>query len=345
MLSPADIWRIVKDVDLEGIREASRHRVELLIASEDGRGADILGARLADGSPLMAGPDARHPWLRHVIAPAGMPALDTAPAAAVIVTARTDLAPALAALRDHLARHQVPVIAVVVGDTTRAGAARRGGEWARVAVSALDAAAAGTVARALLAAIARDRHVAAARAFPALRSTVSVGLIDETAKANAGYAFTTGLAEVVPVLSAPLAVGDMVVLTKNQLLMCYRIVLAHGRDGDPRTLLGEIVGVLGGGLLLRQAARQLVGLIPVLGIVPKVAIAYAGTWAIGRAMTLWASEGREVTAGAVRRYSREGLARGRTVARTLYERGHDRVERIASGVRPWRRRPGAPGET
>ena len=33
-------------------------------------------------------------------------------------------------------------------------------------------------------------------------------------------------------------------------------------------LLGEIVGVLGGGFLFRQLARQMSGLIPVWGIVP-----------------------------------------------------------------------------
>jgi hypothetical protein len=45
--------------------------------------------------------------------------------------------------------------------------------------------------------------------------------------------------------------------------------------------------MLGGGLVFRQLARQLVGLIPVVGIVPKVAVAYGGTCMIGRAVVLW----------------------------------------------------------
>jgi hypothetical protein len=81
-----------------------------------------------------------------------------------------------------------------------------------------------------------------------------------------------------------------------------------------------------------------VGLIPVLGLLPKVAVAYGGTWAVGRAMTLWASEGRDVTGQAVRRHSREGLARGRAVARAMYDKGQQRVGRVSSGVRGWRGR-------
>ena len=146
-------------------------------------------------------------------------------------------------------------------------------------------------------------------------------LIDETSKANAGYAFSTGIAEIVPVLGVPVTIGDMLVLTKNQLLMGYRIALAAGRTGRPSELVGEIVGVLGGGLLFRQVARQLIGLVPVIGIVPKVAVAYGGTWAIGRAVALWATGGGQVTRERLRQLTREGVRRGRTVAQSLKQPG------------------------
>jgi hypothetical protein len=99
-------------------------------------------------------------------------------------------------------------------------------------------------------------------------------------------------------------------------------------------LIGEILGVLGGGLLFRQLARQLVGLIPVVGLVPKVAIAYGGTWAIGRAVVLWATEGREVSQDLVRSLSNEGLQRGRTVAARLVEQARARTGRVG---RRWER--------
>jgi hypothetical protein len=57
-----------------------------------------------------------------------------------------------------------------------------------------------------------------------------------------------------------------------------------------------------------------VGLIPFIGIVPKVAVAYGGTWAIGRAVGLWATEGQLLTSARLRQLSREGFARGREVA-------------------------------
>ena len=65
-------------------------------------------------------------------------------------------------------------------------------------------------------------------------------------------------------------------------------------------MVGEVLGILGGGLLFRQIARELVGLIPVAGLPLKIAVAYSGTWAIGRAMAMWAADGRAVTTDAVR---------------------------------------------
>ena len=103
--------------------------------------------------------------------------------------------------------------------------------------------------------------------------------------------------------------------------------------------------MLGGGLVFRQLARQLVGLIPVVGIVPKVAVAYGGTYAIGRAVVLWVTEGRAASAETLRTLSREGLQRGRDVARDLNARGRagvakasGRWDRLRSHVPGLRRR-------
>jgi len=60
-------------------------------------------------------------------------------------------------------------------------------------------------------------------------------------------------------------------------------------SSSPRELIGEILGVLGGGFFFRQLARQIVGLIPVAGIPAKTAIAYAGTYVIGEAVRRWAA--------------------------------------------------------
>jgi uncharacterized protein (DUF697 family) len=204
-----------------------------------------------------------------------------------------------------------------------------------------DPAAPNAIATALLGLVEGDERLALARQLPPLRPALFQILTQETAQANASFALTTGLAETVPVLTAPLNLGDIVILTKNQLLLGYRIALGAGRDGEPRAMIAEIVGVLGGGVLFRQIAREMIGLIPVAGIPLKVAVAYSGTWAIGRALTIWVTEGRRVTSETIQQMSKDAMSRGRAVAdRLLAERASNptqsRYERLR-GYLPGRR--------
>jgi hypothetical protein len=57
-----------------------------------------------------------------------------------------------------------------------------------------------------------------------------------------------------------------------------------------------------------------------VGIVPKVAVSYAGTWVIGRTIYLWATEGEKLNREEVRRFYEEAIARGRTLAETLMDK-------------------------
>lgn len=310
-LKLANLWRILRDVDLGSVRAAARTRFSLLILSETGDDAVRLRALLSNDLP------APHPWIVCAAA-ADADSLPLQQAyAGIVVTREPDLSPALRQAAHRITEAGAPLLSVVVGDTSSHAAVVRAGERTRVTAAALDEALTGRVATALSEIVAEDRRIALAAQLPALRPAVFSRTIDDTARANASFALTTGLAESIPVLSAPLNLGDMVVLTKNQLMMCYRIALAAGRDGEPRALMTEIIGVLGGGVLFRQAARSLVGLIPIVGVLPKVAIAYAGTHAIGRAMVLWTLEGRQVTSDLVAKYSRESLERGRSFAERL----------------------------
>jgi uncharacterized protein (DUF697 family) len=239
------------------------------------------------------------------------------PYAALVVTREADLSPSLYQAVQRFAAAAVPAVTIVVGDTSPSATVVRAGERTRVAIPTLDSGSVDRIANALIDVVDDDQRIALGAQLPPLRAAVFSRTIDETARANASFALTTGVAEVIPLLNAPLNLGDMVVLTKNQLMMCYRIALAAGRDGEPRALMTEILGVLGGGVLFRQAARGLVGLIPIVGVLPKVAIAYAGTHAIGRAMVLWTVEGRQVTSDLVAKYSRESLEKGRAIAERL----------------------------
>jgi uncharacterized protein (DUF697 family) len=216
----------------------------------------------------------------------------------------------------------------VIGAAEKTAAIVRRGENQRVVTAPdLNARALDAVGNAVLTAVQPELRLGLGRQLPGLRTLLFTMIIDETARANASYAFTTGIAEIIPVLNIPMNIGDAVILTKNQLIMSYKIALVAGKSGTPRHLMGEIFGVLGAGLLFRQIARQLVGLIPVVGVVPKVAVAYGGTWAIGRAVVLWATAGQALTAESVRAFYNEGLKRGRQAARALVGRRAERDER------------------
>ena len=308
-LKIANIWRIVSDVDLEAIRRNALAPVEVWIVADHADDAAALARILS--------PDGPHPALLTVAAETLVQPLATVPLVSMLITRSPILSASIAAARNALRAAGGRVMTLVVGATGPAASARQVGEDVRVAVGAWDAGAVGPIATTLLSLFPDDTRLALARQLPPLRPTLFERLITETAQANASFALTTGLAEVVPILTAPLNLGDIVILTKNQLLLGYRIVLAAGRSGEPRALIAEIAGVLGSGFLFRQAARQLVGLIPIAGIVPKVAIAYSGTWAIGRAIVLWVTEGREITPASVQSMTREGLERGRALAESM----------------------------
>lgn len=161
------------------------------------------------------------------------------------------------------------------------------------------------------------QRVAAARRLPGLRDAVARELIGSTSFSNATYALTSGIPEIIPLLNLPLNAADLLVLTKNQALLVYRIGLAFGAGGDFQTQMREILPVVGGSFLWRQVARQLVGLIPGFGLLPKVAVAYAGTYATGQAAALWYGAGEVLSKGALGRLYKQALAIGRQRAKEL----------------------------
>lgn len=307
-----DVWRILREVDLDAIRAEAELGFRVQLLAEVERDAIALAR-------LLSGPgEGHHPALLPAAATLGaLP--EPLPDLALALSRGPDLAPRLALATETLARAHVPVVTVVVGGGLPDGVVRPG-EAARAAIPALDRRHAGAIAQAVVSAAPPRLRLALARQLPPLRAPLMAALVEETARANALYALGTGVAESVPLLTIPLNVADLFVLTKNQLVMSYRIALAGGRSGTVRAVLGQTIGVVGSGFLLRQLARQLVGLLPVIGIAPKVAVAYAGTWAVGRAVAAWANGGPEVTADAVKHFYAEALERGRQVSASLVSR-------------------------
>ncbi len=156
-----------------------------------------------------------------------------------------------------------------------------------------------------------SRQTALARAFPALRPHLLKRLVEDVSWQNATYILMSGIGEMVPVLNISVDMADMLILTKNQAIMAYRIALGMGEEGSAEDVLPELLSVVGSGFLWRQAARQLIGLIPGWGVVPQVLVAYAGTYATGMAVYQWYATGRKLSKKEMRGLYKQAMARGK----------------------------------
>ncbi len=330
------IWQIVSEINLAEIQREIETPFHLLIAADDE--ADAEQAAICLSSPAA---DFFHPWITVTdssgfgllsqsteIAPRSPPNRTSSsnpsppsPDCALLVSTQIELSPDLRSLHQALNAQSIPTLVVVVGAEAKRpdSAIARRGEHVRMAIPDWSEQAVARVAGNLIRIVPASLRLPLARRLPPLRPAALNMLIQETSQVNASYSFTTGLGETVPGLNFVLGAGDAIVLTKNQLMMAYKIALVSGKTGSPQQLLGEIVGVLGGGFLFRQIARQMSGLIPVWGIVPKVAVAYAGTWAIGRAMVVWATEGQKITPELMTGHYREALEQGRQAAQRIVD--------------------------
>jgi hypothetical protein len=126
-----------------------------------------------------------------------------------------------------------------------------------------------------------------ARTFPVFRPAVSGRIIARVARENAFFSIVTALPNVVPnLLELPWAVGefatDTAFLTANQIRMA--LILAAGYDHPVGYIdqKAELAGIVAGAFGWRAIARQLVGKIPLGGgLIPKAAVAFAGTYVVG----------------------------------------------------------------
>ncbi len=139
-----------------------------------------------------------------------------------------------------------------------------------------------------------ERAPALGRTYPAFRVAAAKTVVNETSVANAQFALVANLPSVVPVLGTMLSAGaDMIVLTKNQLMMVFKVAAIHGRDITSQvTIMRELVPIVGAGFIWRTIAREATTLLPfAAGTIPKVAIAFTGTVAAGRAADFYYREG------------------------------------------------------
>jgi uncharacterized protein (DUF697 family) len=165
-----------------------------------------------------------------------------------------------------------------------------------------------------------DLHLPLGRRFPLFRLTIARAMINDSSLSNAAYAFSTGLAETVPVLDIPLNIADIFILTKAQAFLVYRLGLLLGYTTRWQDYVTEFGSVIGTGFLWRQIARQMVGLIPVWGIAPKIAISYAGTYVVGHTVLQWYLTGRHIGREQLSNLYRHAFGSGREAAARLMSR-------------------------
>ncbi|MGH2618854.1 MAG: hypothetical protein ACRDJC_26800, partial [Thermomicrobiales bacterium] len=153
-----------------------------------------------------------------------------------------------------------------------------------------------------------DRAPALGRALPAFRPAAGKQVINETASANAQFSLVANIPTLLPVIGAIAAAGaDFIVLTKNQVMMLYKLAAVYGRDlNNQRGILQEVIPVVGAGLVWRTLAREATTLLPfAAGTIPKVVIAYVGTMTVGRAAEYYYRTGMKPTRSQMDQFTRQ----------------------------------------
>jgi uncharacterized protein (DUF697 family) len=235
---------------------------------------------------------------------------------------------------DRVERLNLPllVIGLYVGQTSDDGRALPP-RVAAHAVSLTDpttASAPDTLANAVIGRLPADLLLSAARKLPGIRPALAVHLLKSTSFANASYSAASALPQQIPILALPFVAADILILTKNQAIMVYKLALAHGAPPEFQARMIEITPVIGGAFIWRQVARSLVSLIPVWGVVPKVAIAYAGTYTTGFAAWQWYANGDKLSAQNLAEVSQKALSQGREIADRLVAQIKERQGKIAA---------------
>lgn len=347
------VWSIVREIDLTAIRQQAEAPVHLAVVGSDREAVHWLCDALRT-NPF----DETLASIPQIIWAYRLPAkpeavVEAASADVVLLVLPTDQADvsaeqeALGQLRET--SQAVPIIAVHIEGVNSAGAAVeppadrrlwRVDDEAIVAVGARRPLESGLVPALLR--FFSGRELALGYHVPATRAVIAGQLIGETSFANASYSATTGIAEIIPVLNIPFTMADIFVLTKNQIVLSYKVALALGHSGTTQELVGPVAGVIGGSFVWRSVARTLAGLIPGVGIVPKVAISYSGTYVTGHAVYNWYAHGSQLDKERLKALTVEAAAEAKVRTAGLLAAVRNRRSQEVTTSTPRRRFPSLP---
>ena len=161
-----------------------------------------------------------------------------------------------------------------------------------------------------------------ARRVCAFRPQVAKDIMLRISKENALFSVATAVPSMVPLLSLPWAVGefasDTAFLTANQIRMAFMLAAASDRKVSYREQRAEIASLFAGAFGWRAIARELVGKVPFGGgILPKAAIAFAGTYVVGASLERFYRVGYGYTAEERHAAYAQALERGKEIAASL----------------------------
>jgi len=315
-------FKMLKEVDLNAVRLQAEKRLYVMVIGEAGAGKTALIEQLVSGPG--AGEPPGFPSISMNLPEPTLQIPDDALVLLLLDAGKPDY-PKERVVFDGLMARKVSTVVCYNAPGMAADEIMKldKAAWAGTETAVITATDRDSLMRELAPAVLRackGREVRLARYVPLLRAPVAQKLIDDTCLINATYSLTTGLAEIVPVLDLPLNVADIIVLTKNQALMAYEITLAMGMQAEWRDTIPKMTAVIGSAFLWRQLGRYLVGLILVIGIVPKIVISYSGTYVIGEAIYQWCANGEKLNPEELKALYAVALKRGSEVAKALIEK-------------------------
>ena len=168
-----------------------------------------------------------------------------------------------------------------------------------------------------------DLGLPLARHLYPFRRPVVNEIMFSVSRENALFAMATALPNVVPsFVELPWAIGefasDTAFMTMNQIRMALLIAAASDSPIGYREQKAEIASIITGAFGFRAIARELVGKIPFGGgLIPKSAVAFAGTYVMGLSLERYHRLGYGLTREERRVEYEQALKHGKTVAEVL----------------------------
>jgi hypothetical protein len=184
-----------------------------------------------------------------------------------------------------------------------------------------------------------DLGLALARSFPPFRRPVIDRAIHSIARENTVFTLMTSLPHIAPNLTLPFdlsdSISDTAFHTVNQIRLAFLLGAASDRLVGYREQKAEIATIIMSAFGWRAFARKLGEWLRFgSGIVPKAALAYAGTYLLGRSLERLYRTGYGLTRDERQLTYGDALAKGRQVASAILTSWRERSGDIGAAQAP-----------